>query len=114
MRFQVKVPATSANIGAGFDVMGMALSVYNVFEVEEIKENSEIIFEGFELEYSNRDNIFYKSMILLLDKYKYKYNGFKITLKENNIPIARGLGSSSSCIVGGLIAANKIMKNKIK
>lgn len=113
MRFQVKVPATSANIGAGFDVMGMALSVYNVFEVEEIKENSEIIFEGFELEYSNRDNIFYKSMILLLDKYKYKYNGFKITLKENNIPIARGLGSSSSCIVGGLIAANKIMKNKI-
>ena len=58
MRFQVKVPATSANIGAGFDVMGMALSVYNVFEVEEIKENSEIIFEGFELEYSNRDNIF--------------------------------------------------------
>lgn len=113
MRFQVKVPATSANIGAGFDVMGMALSVYNVFEVEEIKENSEIIFEGFELEYSNRDNIFYKSMILLLDKYKYKYNGFKITLKENNIPIARGLGSSSSCIVGGLIAANKIMENKI-
>lgn len=113
MRFQVKVPATSANIGSGFDVMGMALSVYNVFEVEEIKENSEIIFEGFELEYSNRDNIFYKSMILLLDKYKYKYNGFKITLKENNIPIARGLGSSSSCIVGGLIAANKIMKNKI-
>ena len=62
--------------------MGMALSVYNVFEVEEIKENSEIIFEGFELEYSNRDNIFYKSMILLLDKYKYKYNGFKITLEE--------------------------------
>lgn len=113
MRFQVKVPATSANIGSGFDVMGMALSVYNVFEVEEIKENSEIIFEGFELEYSNRDNIFYKSMILLLDKYKYKYNGFKITLKENNIPIARGLGSSSSCIVGGLIAANKIMENKI-
>lgn len=113
MRFQVKVPATSANIGAGFDVMGIALSVYNVFEVEEIKENSEIIFEGFELEYSNRDNIFYKSMILLLDKYKYKYNGFKITLKENNIPIARGLGSSSSCIVGGLIAANKIMENKI-
>lgn len=112
MKFQVKVPATSANIGAGFDVMGIALDIYNVFEVEEIETSSEVIFNGFELEHSNKDNIFYKSMILLLDKYGYKYNGFKITLKENNIPIARGLGSSSSCIVGGLMVANKILGNK--
>lgn len=112
MKFQVKVPATSANIGAGFDVMGMALDIYNIFEVEEIETSSEVIFDGFELEYSNKDNIFYKSMILLLDKFEYKYNGFRISLKENNIPIARGLGSSSSCIVGGLVSANKILGNK--
>lgn len=112
MKFQVKVPATSANIGAGFDVMGIALNIYNIFEVEEVETSSEVIFDGFELEYSNKDNIFYKSMVLLLDKCGYKYNGFRISLKENNIPIARGLGSSSSCIVGGLVSANKILGDK--
>lgn len=113
MKYMVKVPATSANIGPGFDVMGLALNLYNVFEVEELKEKKDIIFEGFDNEFSNEDNIFYKSMVFLLKQYHYEYNGFKIKLKENNIPVARGLGSSSSCIVGGLIIANKIIGNPL-
>lgn len=111
MKYRVKVPATSANIGAGFDVMGLALNLYNFFEVEEIE--SGFLFEGFEEEFCNEENIFLKSMIYLLEKYHHSYNGFKLSLKEENIPISRGLGSSSACIVAGLMIANKILGNKL-
>ncbi|MGL5615214.1 MAG: homoserine kinase [Sarcina sp.] len=111
MIYKVRVPATTANIGAGFDVMGIALNIYNKFEVEEIEEGFRFI--GFNSEFANEDNIFLKSMLFLLEKYQYTYKGFKITMKEENIPIARGLGSSSTCIVGGLLIANEILDCKL-
>ncbi|ERK29841.1 homoserine kinase [Clostridium intestinale] len=104
---RVKVPATSANLGAGFDCMGLAFELFNVFEFEEIKEGLE--FEGVKEEYCNKDNIIYEAMMLCFNRANYKPTGLKISILEENIPISRGLGSSSSCIVGGLLGANELM-----
>lgn len=108
---KVRVPATSANMGPGFDCLGVALNLYNEYEFEETEKG--IIFEGFEKEFSNEDNIIYKSMLKVFDLCNYKSKGLKIKLLKNDIPIARGLGSSSSCIVAGLVGANKLLGNKL-
>lgn len=108
---RVKVPATSANIGPGFDSLGIAFNLYNEFEFSEV--NEVINFYGFKEEFSNIDNIVYKAMEICFEKCKYKPKGLKIGLVNENIPISRGLGSSSTCIVAGLLGANAIMNNPL-
>ena len=80
---KIKVPATSANLGVGFDTLGIALNIYNVFYV---KESDSLIIEGVDKKYQNRDNLF----MVAFDKVNEKLNTFKnIHLKiETNIPIA--------------------------
>lgn len=107
--YKVRVPGTSANIGPGFDSLGIAFNLYNEFSFLEIEEGLE--FEGFKKEFCNVENIVYRAMILCFKKANYKVKGLKISLVKEDIPIARGLGSSSSCIVAGLIGANLIMGN---
>lgn len=104
---KVKVPATSANIGPGFDTLGIALQLYNTFFFEEIDEGLEI--NGCDNNYANENNLVYTSMLETLKKIGYEAKGIKITL-NTNIPIARGLGSSAACILGGVIGANEIAK----
>ncbi len=108
---RVRVPATSANIGPGFDTLGIAFNLYNEFEFSE--EGTEIKFFGFREEFSNEDNILYKSMIICFEKCGYEPSGLKISLVREDIPISRGLGSSSACIVAGLLGANNIMGNPL-
>lgn len=102
---KVRVPATTANIGSGFDCLGIALNLYNTFYFEEIDEG--LIIDGTNKEFQNEDNLVYKSMKKTFDVIGYKYEGIKIRI-EDNIPISRGLGSSAACIVGGIIGANKL------
>ncbi|MGG7144325.1 homoserine kinase [Clostridium nigeriense] len=108
---KVRVPATSANMGPGFDTLGIAFNLYNEFEFSE--DTKEIKFYGFKEEYSNEDNIVYKAMKACFDKCNYKPKGLKIALIKEEIPISRGLGSSSTCIVAGLLGANQIMGNPL-
>ncbi|MGL5149459.1 MAG: homoserine kinase [Clostridium sp.] len=105
----VKVPATSANMGPGFDSLGIALERYNKFSFKEIEKG--LIFKGIPNEFCNEENIIYKAMNLCFSKNNYNPKGLEIVVNEQNIPISRGLGSSSSCIVGGLLGANEIMGN---
>lgn len=101
----VRVPATSANMGPGFDCLGIALSLYNSFDIEEIENGLEI--EGCDKEFRNGDNLVIKAMRRCFDKIGYKNKG--IHLKMNcQLPIARGLGSSAACILAGVAAANEI------
>lgn len=103
---RVSVPATSANLGPGFDSIGLCFDLFNVFEFDEIDEG--LCFEGFKEEFCNENNLIYVSMKALFNKIQFKPKGVKIKLVEQNIPIARGLGSSSSCIVAGVIGANAL------
>ncbi|MCR4944782.1 MAG: homoserine kinase [Clostridium sp.] len=107
---KVRVPATSANMGPGFDSLGIALNLYNVFAFKEIDEG--IKFKGFPEEFCNEDNIVYQSMMKCFNKAGYKPKGLEISALTQDIPVSRGLGSSSSCIVGGLVGANKIIGDK--
>ncbi len=108
---RVRVPATSANMGPGFDAMGVALNLYNEYAFEEIESGLE--FFGIEEEFCNEENVIYKAMIECFKKRNYKIKGLRISILKNEIPISRGLGSSSSCIVGGIIGANEIMGQKL-
>lgn len=117
MKVSVKVPATTANLGPGFDCLGLALPLYNTVTVEEtimpgtgIEIN--IIDETHEQDIisipTDENNIVYKAIELLYNSIGQTPSELKITIKTE-IPIARGLGSSASVIIGGLLAANELL-----
>lgn len=107
---KVRVPATSANMGPGFDSMGIAVKLYNVFGFRETEGG--LRFKGIPEEFCNEENIIYQAMIKCFDKANYKPKGLEISTITQDIPVSRGLGSSSSCIVGGLVGANAILGNR--
>ncbi|MGE5579778.1 MAG: homoserine kinase [Bacillota bacterium] len=105
---RVEVPATTANLGPGFDCMGAALSLFNTFEVRFARE-PEVVIHGEYAEGlpSNTDNLVYHTTASVLERL-----GVRKPLairSECNIPPARGLGSSASCVVGGILAANELL-----
>ncbi len=102
---EVKIPATSANLGPGFDTLGLALDLYNTFSFKEISNGLHI--DGFGPDYNSSNNLVYKSMIKTFEKVGYRPKGISIEAKTE-IPISRGLGSSSSCIIGGILGANHL------
>ena len=120
MKISVKVPATTANLGAGFDCLGMALPIYNTITIEETVLpgtgiqinviNYENISNDLILEHVPQDenSIIYKAVELLYNSIGQIPGELKITV-QSQIPIARGLGSSASVIVGGLLAANELL-----
>lgn len=99
------VPATSANLGPGFDTLGLALNLYNRFSFEEISDGLEI--NGCLDININKENLVYISMLKTFDILGYKPKGIRINI-EADIPISRGLGSSASCILGGVMGANEL------
>ncbi|MGI6109966.1 MAG: homoserine kinase [Eubacteriaceae bacterium] len=104
--FSVRVPATSANIGAGFDTFGAAFSFFNTFEFEE-QENGKLTIRGVGKKYQGKDNLVYQAMQKVFREVGYKPKGIYIH-EHTDIPVGRGLGSSATCIVAGLVGANII------
>lgn len=110
----VKVPATTANFGSGFDCVGMALKLYNTIYVEEAKDGLEIKIFNKTDKYipTDENNLIYKSMKVVFDILEYKPKGLKIGMLVD-IPMTRGLGSSAACVAGGIVAANALCGNKL-
>ena len=106
---KIRVPATTANLGCGFDVFGMALDLYN--EVTFIPGGGaltgEIHGEGADTLVFNEQNLFYKSMKFFATHYGVDLPHGHLVM-EHRIPMARGLGSSSAAVVGGVFLANQI------
>lgn len=105
LAYEVKAPATSANLGPGFDVMGVALSLFNSFRFAPAKEDS---LKGFVGEEETKDNLILKSYHRFFEAFALPYQPVEITQIASDIPLSRGLGSSASCIVAGLLGANAI------
>ncbi|PAX53424.1 homoserine kinase [Brunnivagina elsteri CCALA 953] len=105
----VTVPATTANLGAGFDCIGAALSIYNEFKFTLLSEGkTHITATGKEAERVNtniQDNLLYQSFVKLCDRIGKTPPSVKMEIGLG-VPLARGLGSSATAIVGGLVAAN--------
>ncbi len=108
---KVRIPATTANLGSGFDCLGMALSLYLEIEMEKIAQG--FVFEakgdGLDTLPSDESNLIYKAVSLVMDKAEISLanRGIKITIKSD-IPIARGLGSSAAAIIGGIVGASEL------
>lgn len=123
MKVSYRVPATTANLGPGFDCLGLALPIYNIITIEETVmpstgievnvmkdfENAELIEELDSIP-NDKDNIVYKAVEILYNLVGQDPSEIKINIKSS-IPIAKGLGSSASVIVGGLMAANDLLGN---
>ena len=103
---RVRVPASSANMGAGFDTLGVALNLYSVLEVRERKSGLEIVtLANGGTVHNDKSNLVYRAMERVFEKTGYYPEGLYIK-QDSKIPMTRGLGSSSACIVGGMLAAN--------
>ena len=103
---RVRVPASSANMGAGFDSLGVALNLYSNLEIEETEGGLQIISSTMGgTVHNDKKNLVYRAMERVFDEVNYVPKGIWIK-QESKIPMTRGLGSSSSCIIGGMLAAN--------
>ena len=108
---KIRIPATSANLGAGFYALGLALSFYNYVEMEE-SDRVEISSADDIAVPTDESNLIYVSAKDLFEVCGKKLEGLKLR-QTNNIPMARGLGSSSACIVAGLVGANTLLGNPL-
>ena len=109
-RVTIRVPATTANLGPGFDAFGCALSLYTDVTFEETEEGLEII--GCDEAFTGPDNMAYTSYCAVLASLSEEVRGVKIHI-ESNIPVCRGLGSSAALLVAGAMGANVLRGNKL-
>lgn len=106
----VIVPGTTANIGVGFDCLGAALTIYNEFQFTALESDAvEITATGTEAAKVSTDksNLLYQSFLQVYKKIDRQPPGVAIHTKLG-VPLSRGLGSSATAIVGGLIGANEL------
>lgn len=111
---RVQVPATTANLGPGFDCLGMALELYNVVEMVPTSRGLVIEVSGEGATDVPRDerNLVFQAAQRVFRQVDYSPAGLKLRLL-NQIPVARGLGSSTAAIVGGVIAANLLAGGRL-
>ncbi len=104
-----RVPASTTNLGPGFDVLGLALQLYSTISLEEIDNGTEIEVVGVDVDKIANDerNIAYRAADLVFSKCGYKPKGLRLLL-TNGIPAIRGLGGSGTAILGGLLTANAL------
>ena len=106
-RVEVKAPATTANLGPGFDCLGMALDLWNTVRLEVGGSGITVSGEGEGSLSLGRDNLVFRSAAALFQAAGVPAPHLSLTC-ENAVPLGRGLGSSSAAVVGGLAAANAL------
>ena len=104
---KITVPASSANLGAGFDALGIALTLYNRVWMEEEDGCRIETLDGLPVP-ADETNMIYHTARVLYNRCGRPFRGLHI-VQENNIPMTRGLGSSSACLAAGLLGANTLM-----
>ena len=113
---EVMAPATTANLGPGFDCLGMALDLWNRLEVLPVEPGAEgvpaveVIGEGVGELAADSGNLTYRAMRFLFDEAALEMPPLRLRC-HNTIPLSRGLGSSAAAISGGLVAANTLCGN---
>ena len=109
-RVTIRVPATTANLGPGFDAFGCALSLYMDVTFEETESGLEIT--GCDEAFAGPDNMAYTSYCAVLESLSQEIRGVKIHI-ESQIPVCRGLGSSAALLVAGAMGANVLRGNRL-
>lgn len=110
-RVTVRVPATSANLGPGYDSLGLALALHDTLTVESL-ETDELVFElsgeGADTLPRDASHLVVRAMEAAFARLGYKHGGLRITAQNVN-PHGRGLGSSASAVVAAVSAANALV-----
>ncbi len=115
-KVSVKVPATSANLGPGFDTLGMALAFYDELEVEAVADHDvvvEVIGEGAGEVATDETNLVVKCIKFTFDRFGQKMPGLRLKA-HNVIPHGRGMGSSGAAVVSGIMAAKGLLQGIVE
>ncbi|SFS97319.1 homoserine kinase [Paenibacillus sp. 453mf] len=106
---RVKIPASTANLGPGFDSLGMALSLYSYVEMKRAEETT-ISLHGEHLKGipTDKTNLVYKVAQAVFNKAGVLVPELEISM-YSEIPLTRGLGSSATTIIGAMVAANELI-----
>ncbi|MDE0297519.1 MAG: homoserine kinase [Candidatus Poribacteria bacterium] len=104
-----RVPASTTNLGPGFDVLGLALQLYSTVELEETGSGREVVVSGIDANKipSTSENISLQAAELVFERSGNCPKGLRLVL-TNGIPALRGLGGSGTAILGGLLTANAL------
>ena len=104
---RVRVPASSANLGPGFDCFGIAWQLYNEIE---FYHSPELVIKGCPEQFRNEENLAYLGYLSVLRAAGLPEEPVGISFLSTDIPVCRGLGSSSALIVGGALAADRLYR----
>ena len=106
----VRTPASAANLGPGYDTLGLALTMHDRLEAEVLPDGLEIVVRGEGADDLPRDrsHLVVRAMDAAFDVLGEAPGGLRLTC-DNTIPHARGLGSSSAAIVGGIVLARALV-----
>ncbi len=108
-KIQIRIPATTANLGPGFDCLGIALDIFNEVTVAPAPSLSITVQgEGTGQISLRQDNLVYRAMATVFTKLGKPVPELSVSCL-NRIPLARGLGSSAAAVAGGLVAANELL-----
>lgn len=108
---RIQVPATTANLGPGFDVLGMALGIYNTVEITMDSGGETVVDvtgEGAKLLSTTGSTLIVAAARSVFTRAGVEAAGFRIS-QHNRIPLFRGMGGSAAAIVGGMAAANALL-----
>ena len=109
MRFEVRAPASSANLGPGFDALGLALDLWNTITVETGGSETSVSYSGPDSErMADHENYSVRAMKILADEVGRTLPPFHLHA-DIQVPVARGLGSSAAAIVSGLMATDHLL-----
>ena len=108
MTFSVRAPASSANLGPGFDALGLALDIWNRITIEPGGDDVVVRYNVGAEAIGGHENYSLRAMRLLAGDYGRRLPPFTMTCRID-VPVARGVGSSAAAIVAGLIAANELL-----
>jgi homoserine kinase len=106
---KVRVPATVANLGPGFDALGVAVQMHLEVDIEPRRDSVDVLIEGEGADVlpADESNLVIRSMNTFFDHVGRRPPGFAVHVK-NPIPLGSGLGSSAAAVVGGLFAARSV------
>ncbi|MGD9677303.1 MAG: homoserine kinase [Vulcanibacillus sp.] len=108
--YEVKVPASTANLGPGFDCFGLALQLYLTIRFKVAEENSiKLIGKNLASLPEDESNLIFRTIKYLFNQENEAMPHIALEI-ESDIPLSRGLGSSGSAIVGGLFVANHLLQ----
>ena len=114
-KVQARIPATSANLGPGFDTFGLALSFYDEYVAEVISSGLEIVIhgEGESVAPTDESNLIYRALKLVFDANGKAVPALRL-ICHNNIPHGRGMGSSGAAVAGGVMLAAGLLAPEIE